>query len=45
MAFKELEFTQSVWHYQVLKRKFWQEDMVINFNSTLARPGWFTPRH
>ena len=25
MAFKELEFTQSVWHYQVLKRKFWQE--------------------
>ena len=26
MAFKELEFTQSVWHYQVLKRKFWQED-------------------
>ena len=26
MAFKELEYTQSVWHYQVLKRKFWQED-------------------
>ena len=25
MAFKELEFTQSVWHYQALKRKFWQE--------------------
>lgn len=23
---KELEYTQSVWHYQVLKRKFWQED-------------------
>lgn len=26
MAFKELEYTQSVWHYQILKRKFWQED-------------------
>ena len=26
MAFKELEYTQSVWHYQVLKRKFRQED-------------------
>ena len=25
MAFKELEYTQSVWHYQVTKRKFVQE--------------------
>lgn len=26
MAFSELEYTQSVWHYQLLKRKFWQKD-------------------
>lgn len=25
MAFKELEFTQSVWGYQEVKRRFWQE--------------------
>ena len=25
MAFNEIKYTQSVWHYQELKRKFWQE--------------------
>ena len=25
MAFNEIKYTQSVWHYQELKRKFWLE--------------------
>lgn len=37
MAFKELEYTQSVWGYQEVKRKFWQ-DGEIRVLSLYLRP-------
>ena len=44
MAFKELEYTQSVWGYQEVKRKFWQDGMVINFILDPPRSHWISAR-
>lgn len=44
MAFNEIKYTQSVWHYQELKRKFWLEGEDCVLSLYLRPPDARCPR-
>lgn len=44
MAFKELEYTQSVWGYQEAKRKFWQDGAIRVLSLHLRPPDARCPK-